>query len=111
MCDGLTHGPITQLEEVTALEPVYVWIRIPLGLQKLNNMPSNYNHFCPYCLTSSKQNYKCGRCGQPTLVISHRAMVPKQNAKKKEWLALFKAIPHILMIAPKTKALTKLGVK
>jgi hypothetical protein len=72
-------------------------------------MPSNYNHLCPYCLTVTKQNYKCGTCGQETVVISKHARVPKKNAKRKEWASLFKAFPHILTVAPRTRALVDLG--
>jgi len=73
-------------------------------------MPSNWNRFCPYCLTANKQNHKCGTCGQNTLLISKQARVPKKGAKKKEWMKLFKLFPNILIEAPKTKALIKLGI-
>lgn len=72
-------------------------------------MNSNYNHFCPYCLIATKQNHKCGCCGQNTIIISKRARVPSKNAKKKEWKSLFDEFPHILIKAPRTKALVKLG--
>lgn len=49
-------------------------------------MPSNYNHFCPYCLVSTKQNLKCGNCGQLTIAISKQARVPKKGAKKRNKL-------------------------
>lgn len=72
-------------------------------------VPSNYNHFCPYCLTTTKQNQKCGTCGQFTIAISKRARVPKKDAKRKEWEQLFDEFPHILSVAPRTKALVELG--
>jgi hypothetical protein len=72
---------------------------------------NNYNHFCPYCLIASKQNLKCGNCGQNTITISHRAKVPKKDAKKKEWKELFDEFPHILIVAPYTKALNEMGFK
>lgn len=72
---------------------------------------SNYNHFCPYCLITNKQNSKCGNCGQKMIMISKRARVPKKNAKKSEWESLFNAFPHILKEAPYTRALNELGFK
>ena len=72
-------------------------------------MPSNWNHFCPYCLIANKQNSKCGSCGQPMLAISKYARVPKKDAKRKEWEELFKHFPHILKIAPRTRSLINLG--
>jgi hypothetical protein len=71
----------------------------------------NNNHFCPYCLVSSKQNYKCGQCGQPTLTISYHARTPKKDAHKSKWKVFFKFFPYILSSAPSTKALKKLGLK
>lgn len=71
----------------------------------------NYNHLCPYCLTVSKQNTKCGSCGQNTITISDRARVPKKDASKKEWKQLFDNFPHILKVAPYTKALADMGFK
>jgi hypothetical protein len=60
-------------------------------------------------LTVTKQNYKCGTCGQPTLTISKHARVPKKGAKRAEWKKLFKHFPHILSDIPRTRALIKLG--
>ena len=74
-------------------------------------MPSNWNHFCPYCLTSSKQNWKCGNCGQDTLAIPKSARVPKKGANKKKWASLFSAFPGLLQRLPKTKRLVKIGFK
>ena len=74
-------------------------------------MPSNWNMLCPHCLIATKQNIRCGNCGQDTISISKYARVPKKNAKKKEWLKLFKIFPNILMKAPRTKALVKLGAQ
>jgi hypothetical protein len=72
-------------------------------------MPSNWNHFCPYCLTTTKQNIKCGTCGQETMTISKQARVPKKGASKKEWKLLFDTFPYILANAPRTKSLVDLG--
>lgn len=72
-------------------------------------MPSNYNHFCPYCLTVTKSNYKCGSCGQDTVLISKRARVPKKGAKRKDWESLFNEFPNILQTCPRTKSLVELG--
>ena len=72
-------------------------------------MPSNYNHFCPYCLTVTKQNLKCGTCGQDTITIAKQARVPKKGSKRKEWESLFENFPHILKVAPRTKSLVDLG--
>lgn len=72
-------------------------------------MPSNYNHFCPYCLTATKQNLKCGICGQETIAISKQARVPRKGAKKREWESLFESFPHILKNSPRTRALVDLG--
>ena len=74
-------------------------------------MASNYNHFCPYCLTANKQNEKCGTCGQNTISISKQAGVPKKDAKRKKWAELFKKFPHILIASPYTKALARMGFK
>lgn len=69
------------------------------------------NRFCPYCLISAKGTDKCGRCGQDTIGISHKARIPKKDAKKKAWKSLFEAFPHIQIVTPKTKKLTKLGLR
>lgn len=74
-------------------------------------MPSNWNHFCPYCFTSTKQNYKCGNCGQDTLAIPKSAEVPKKGASKKKWAKLFAAFPHLLARLPRTRKLIKIGLK
>lgn len=72
-------------------------------------MPSNSNRLCPYCLTTSKQNYKCGTCGQKMIIISKHARVPKKDASKKEWEQLFEHFPHILKIAPRSRRLVEMG--
>lgn len=72
-------------------------------------MIPNFNQFCPYCLTVTKQNIKCGSCGQETVSISKNARVPKKGAKKKEWKSLFEAYPSILIFCPRTKSLVDLG--
>lgn len=71
----------------------------------------NNNRFCPYCLTTGGGNVKCGKCGQEMITISYRCRVPKKDAPRKEWEALFEANPHILARAPYTKALAKMGFK
>lgn len=77
----------------------------------VDNWHFNNNRFCPYCLTTCKGNKKCGKCGQETIVVSYRARIPKQDAHRKEWEALFNAFPNILKRAPYTKALADMGFK
>ena len=74
-------------------------------------MPSNWNNFCPYCFTSTKQNLKCGNCGQDTLAIPKSAEIPKKGASKKKWLSLFRAFPYLLTRLPKTRRLKGIGLK
>lgn len=72
---------------------------------------NNNNHLCVFCLTTTKQNIKCGTCGQPTVGISYRARVPSKTAGKKEWQQLFKEFPHILSVAPRSKKLVDMGIQ
>lgn len=74
-------------------------------------MKYNHNNLCPYCLTTSKYIYKCGRCGRDMITISYRARIPSPNAGRKAWASLFKEFPAILIMSPYTKALARLGFK